>query len=493
MANELKKKVTFDVNSKQLTDALKTFKGMDAALASMLKMQQSILSVMNQIVAKQKADIDSEKKKNKLVSDNLKKEKEITKTTKERALQQKKEAFEKAQKEFNENPAQRARERMREDWERGKQYKTYPGSLKGVTQMLFDRKQEDIARSGELEVRGFDEELAKLADMKKMNTAEIDYLGESAKKTKKGEIDKRSKEYKQIQSLNKANEGLNQKSEDIKDKKSQSIGNTKTQANKYAAIAAAAQKVAGQLEQLGKAALNVALKPFKELYSEVSKTVTAMLDFRNGVATYNTAGSLITNTAAREQQMKYGLSSSQNYAFSKTKEMLNIQSDEDLMYMNGAQREKFLSYMERYSAWYDELESSGVLADIQEMQLEFAELKEEIAMEFLQWVAENKEVIMSCIRGIFEFVKIVAKGILEVINLITMLTGGNGTLGGIDLDSASDSINNNNDNSRNTNITINANTTNNATGVLGSQEALDNFNKENWANLAKQVVGVIGG
>ena len=76
MANELKKKVTFDVNSKQLTDALKTFKGMDAALASMLKMQQSILSVMNQIVAKQKADVDSEKKKNKVVSDNLKKEKE---------------------------------------------------------------------------------------------------------------------------------------------------------------------------------------------------------------------------------------------------------------------------------------------------------------------------------------------------------------------------------------------------------------------------------
>ena len=31
------------------------------------------------------------------------------------------------------------------------------------------------------------------------------------------------------------------------------------------------------------------------------------------------------------------------------------------------------------------------------------ELKQELAMEFLQWVAENKETIMACIKGIFAF------------------------------------------------------------------------------------------
>lgn len=282
------------------------------------------------------------------------------------------------------------------------------------------------------------------------------------------------------------------KIDELKKARSKEIGEYKTRANKYADLGKVISKVSASLEKLGKAVLNIVTKPFKDLYEGVKKVVQSMISLESGVATYATNTSLITNTAAREQQMRYGLTSSQNYAFSRAKEMLNIQSDEDLMYMNVDQRERFLSYMERYSQWYDQMEASGILNQIQEMGLEFKELKEELAMEFLQWVAANKETIMNAIRGIFEFIKIIAKVVVDIINFITRMVGGKGSYGLSEIDSTSDQINNTN-NSRQTNITINANTTNNATGVLGSQEAMTQWSEENWANLAKQVVGVIGG
>lgn len=280
--------------------------------------------------------------------------------------------------------------------------------------------------------------------------------------------------------------------DDAKRERSKAIGEYKGQANKYAALAVVAQRVSATFDRLNKRIVDFLKRPFKDLYEDVKKLVISMVKLESGVATYATNTSLITNTAAREQQIKYGLTNTQNYAFTKAKEMLNIQSDEDLMYMNADQRERFLGYMERFSQWYDEMESSGVLASIQEMGLEFKELKEQLAMEFLQWVAANKETIMTAIRGIFEFIKIVAKVIVDIINFLTSIFGGRSSYSLSDFDTTSDLINNNN-NSRNTNITINANTTNNATGVLGSQEAMNQWSQENWANLAKQVVGVIGG
>ena len=172
--------------------------------------------------------------------------------------------------------------------------------------------------------------------------------------------------------------------------------------------------------------------------------------------------------------------------------MLNIQSDEDLMYMNADQRNRLLAYMDKYANWYADLEASGVLEDIQEMQLEFEEFKQEIAMEFLQWVAENKETIMNAIRGIFEFIKFIANLVIKIVNALSGPWGKKYE----EIDSiatSSDQINNSSNNIKNTTININANTTNNATGVLGSPEALEKFSQENWSNLAKDIVSRIGG
>lgn len=270
----------------------------------------------------------------------------------------------------------------------------------------------------------------------------------------------------------------------------QTKGEIKANVGKYQAMAAAAQMVANQLSRLGKKVTGIVLAPFKTLVTKVKSLVLDIIELRSGVQTYATSSSLITNAAAREQQIKYGLSSDKNYAFTKAKELLNIKSDEDLMYMNKNQRDRLLQYMDQYSRWYQQMESSGVLESIQEMQMEWAELKEELSMEFLSWVAQNKDTIMTCVRGIFETIKFVANLIMGVVRLL----GGNTSNYNLyDPARNSDTVNTTNNNQRSVINNFNINTTNNATGVLGSPEALDQYTKENWSDLAKKVVGAIGG
>lgn len=189
--------------------------------------------------------------------------------------------------------------------------------------------------------------------------------------------------------------------------------------------------------------------------------------------TYDTSNSLITNAEARNQQMKYGLSDTQNFAFTQAKNMLNIRSDEDLLYMNPNQQLAFSQYMQKYSAWYTELMDSGVLQDIQEFKLEFKMFKEELAMDVLKWFADNKETIMAILNMTFT----VMKGLVSVLGGIAKFFGFSA-----DFASTSTAVNNSSlVNSRN----VNVNMTNNVTGVLGSEESMQNFFDEQQSKLAK--------
>lgn len=349
-------------------------------------------------------------------------------------------------------------------------------------------------RKGEKTVQGIENQIFEKEHKFKENELEINRLIEErfGEDSDKLSTSQKSALTKRINILKKENEGIQEEIEGeggLKDVKASEQGKTKAQVAKFQAMAQAASKIANQLNRVASFIGNTLTKPFKDLAEKVKGVITEMTQLETGVATYNMSTSLITNAAAREQQLRYGLSSSQNYAFTKAKSLLNIQSDEDLMYMNKEQRDRLLSYMERYSSWYDEMESSGVLKNIQEMQLEFNELKEELAMEFLSWIAENKETIMVCIKGIFEVIKTISNLIMSFVSFIT--AGKTNTYDLYEKSNASDTYNNNN--SRNTNITINANTTNNATGVLSSKDALDKYNEDNWSNLAKQIVSAIGG
>lgn len=169
--------------------------------------------------------------------------------------------------------------------------------------------------------------------------------------------------------------------------------------------------------------LNVVLSPvirgLHSLEKQITANVEALINMRNGLATYGSS-TLITNATARNVRLQWGLSASQYAGYSQAASLLNVNSEEDLYYMNEDQRNLFMNYMKKYSAYYDKLESSGVLRNIQELQLSFEEFKTEMSYEFLSWVADNREAIIGALDVIKDGVLVIgqiAKGIFNKIGL----------------------------------------------------------------------------
>lgn len=164
--------------------------------------------------------------------------------------------------------------------------------------------------------------------------------------------------------------------------------------------------------------ISLSLQPLKAMTDAISSSVKELLSFNTGLATMNMSTSLITNATARENQMKYGLSANQYVGVSKAADLLNIKSEEDYMYMNAEQRELFRDYTTKFSNMYAKLESSGVLQNIQEMQLDLKVFQQEMAMEFLSWIAKNKDSIMTLMRGIMEATMKIVEFIMSIANFL---------------------------------------------------------------------------
>ena len=197
--------------------------------------------------------------------------------------------------------------------------------------------------------------------------------------------------------------------------------------------------LAKQLTSSVKKFYNVALKTFdvlgmdiKNIFKDVINNIAENLS-RTGMASYDTTTSLFTNSEARSQAMKYGISSSTNWALTKTAGMLfggtgNL--DENIAYMNPAQKEMFATLMSKYSSWYDQLQSTGVLQRIQEFQLDFAMLKEELAIDFMNWFAQNKEIVLGAITGTFSVIKAISSVIVGIANFLGGVKSSDSVLNG---------------------------------------------------------------
>lgn len=162
-----------------------------------------------------------------------------------------------------------------------------------------------------------------------------------------------------------------------------------------------------------------------------------MSNFIKAASTSDFGTSLITSSSSRSQQLRYGLTGAQNFALSQTMSMLGISGEEDLMYMNTGQRSLFTSYMEKYINWYNEVSSSGVLQDIQLMQLDFKMFRQELAMDLLNWISQNKDTIMDAVKATISAAKWIAEILLNIIkffgNIGTGLFGGSSS---VSIDSA---------------------------------------------------------
>lgn len=172
--------------------------------------------------------------------------------------------------------------------------------------------------------------------------------------------------------------------------------------------------------------------------SDVFKNIFVdMSNFIKVASTSDFGTSLIASSSSRSQQLRYGLTGAQNFALSQTMSMLGMSGEEDLMYMNTGQRALFTNYMEKYINWYNEVSSSGVLQDIQLMQLDFKMFRQELAMDLLNWISQNKDTIMDAVKATISAAKWIAEILLNIIkffgNIGTGLFGGSSS---VSIDSA---------------------------------------------------------
>ena len=154
----------------------------------------------------------------------------------------------------------------------------------------------------------------------------------------------------------------------------------------------------------------------KSIMGDVITNITKMLS-TEGIASYNMGSSIFTNSSARETQMKYGLSSGQAYALTQTMSMLNMRTDEDLMYMNKSQKEVFNQLMDKYDAWYTEFQNSGAAEELQKAQLEFSMFKQELSYKLLNWFAANRDTIMTVLEGIMGLMQFTANVVSGILGL----------------------------------------------------------------------------
>lgn len=215
---------------------------------------------------------------------------------------------------------------------------------------------------------------------------------------------------------------------------------------------------------------------FKDAFNDAKNIISEM-------ASYDLSNSLVINPIAREQALKYGLNSAQNYAFSQVQQEMGISSEEDLIWMNENQRERFAERIGYYTDKYNELANKGFFETWQNFQISWQEFKTEFAMDIAEFFVENKDEIMTVMKSLMKFME----SMLKIVSDIANFFGTNTRSDTERLNATSDIINNyrtNTANNKNTNIKID-NTFNNVSKE--DQTWLQNAGNMTYEQLIKAI------
>lgn len=154
-------------------------------------------------------------------------------------------------------------------------------------------------------------------------------------------------------------------------------------------------KLGNMLESIGDALTDF----LKDTFNAAKERVLDM-------ASYDLENSLFTNSSAREQALKYGIMDpSQNYALSQAMGELGMSSEEDLMFMNPAQQEKFSERMGYWSGKYTELANKDFFRTVQEFQLEWSEFKYGMELGMIEFFMQNKDTIKQVMEAGMQFME----------------------------------------------------------------------------------------
>lgn len=160
--------------------------------------------------------------------------------------------------------------------------------------------------------------------------------------------------------------------------------------------------------------------------------------------------SLLSNEHTRNLAFTYGFNASQAYGFDKAMGLMGLQSEEDIAYLNNAQREKFFNMMNGFSEKYASLYDEGFFDQYLDFQYEMAEFKEDVKLEIVQFFMDNKDLIKSGMKAIMKL----AEGTLKALDWIVDFFKGNTRDSSDRVAASTDIINNYANNARTTDVKI---------------------------------------
>lgn len=138
-------------------------------------------------------------------------------------------------------------------------------------------------------------------------------------------------------------------------------------------------------------------KEFKMQISSIGKNFLSSLSnvFKSAWEQFNDTfkSSFLTNAATRANVFGYGFSMAESYGFEQAKQLLGIQSEEDLWYMNDAQKTQFQNIMTKYAERYSMLYDSGFFNDYLDYQIAMEEFKLDVQTEIIEFFMANKDTI----------------------------------------------------------------------------------------------------
>lgn len=112
--------------------------------------------------------------------------------------------------------------------------------------------------------------------------------------------------------------------------------------------------------------------------------------------------SMLSNAETRRLAFNYGFSGSQAYGYQKAMDIMGFESEEDLMFANNSQREKFQELMNKYNEKYTGLYDSGFFEDYMEFQYEMEDMKQELMGEVVGFFIENKDTIKAVMNALLK-------------------------------------------------------------------------------------------
>lgn len=130
--------------------------------------------------------------------------------------------------------------------------------------------------------------------------------------------------------------------------------------------------------------------------------------------------STLSNPRTRELALGYGLSSAQAYGYDTALNMMGFSSFEDVISGSAVEKQKFYDAFTKYTEKYNELYDQGFFDKYTAFQADLADLKQELTLTLVEFMIDNKDLIVEGFNAFIEF----AKFGIEALTWIVKLLGG---------------------------------------------------------------------